>query len=94
MHRRQSSVLRRTVYQTYLDRFMSEVGTDALSFDFYPFQANSSTDKDYLRNMLRNLSDIALSAKKNGVPAWGFIQDSSWDALRMRGYRSSRIPVR
>ena len=57
----------RTVYQTYLDRFMSEVGTDALSFDFYPFQANSSTDKDYLRNMLRNLSDIALSAKKNGV---------------------------
>ena len=73
----------RTVYQTYLDRFMSEVGTDALSFDFYPFQANSSTDKDYLRNMLRNLSDIALSAKKNGVPAWGFIQDSSWDATRV-----------
>ena len=33
--------------------------------------------------MLRNLSDIALSAKKNGVPAWGFIQDSSWDATRV-----------
>lgn len=73
----------RTVYQTYLDRFMSEVGTDALSFDFYPFQKNNSTDKDYLRNMLRNLSDIAISAKKNGVPAWGFIQDSSWDATRV-----------
>lgn len=73
----------RTVYQTYLDRFMNEVGTDALSFDFYPFQSNTESDKEYLRNMLRNLCDIVICAREYRVPAWGFLQNSSWDVTRV-----------
>lgn len=73
----------RTAYQIYLDRFMREVNSDVLSFDYYPFKDNSGSDKEYLRNMLRNLCDIAVCANEYGVPAWGFVQNSSWQGMRV-----------
>ena len=72
-----------TPYQQYIDRFMSEVGSDILSFDFYPFSADTGKDADKLKAMLTNFSDIALCAQKYGVPAWGFVQDSSWSGMRV-----------
>ena len=70
-----------TWYQTYLESFM-ETGTDVLSFDFYPFSAKQSNDTKRLRSMVENLSDMALTTQKYNVPAWGFMQDSSWSGMR------------
>ena len=72
-----------TPYQQYIDRFMSEVGSDILSFDFYPFHTDTGKDSDKLRAMLTNFSDIALCAQKYGVPTWGFVQNSSWSGTRV-----------
>ena len=72
-----------TAYQQYVDRFMSEVGSDILSFDFYPFSSDTSRDTEKLKAMLTNFSDIALCAKKYNVPAWGFVQNSSWSGTRV-----------
>ena len=72
-----------TAYQQYLDRFMSEVGSDVLSFDHYPFSSDTSKDSDKFKTMLKNFSDIALCAQKYGVPTWGFVQNSSWSGTRV-----------
>ena len=72
-----------TPYQQYVDRFMSEVGSDVLSFDFYPFATDSGKDSDKLKAMLTNFSDAVLCAKKYGVPVWGFAQNSSWSGMRV-----------
>lgn len=72
-----------TPYQQYIDRFMSEVGSDILSFDYYPFMADSGKDTDKIKSMLINFSDIALCAKKYDVPYWGFVQNSSWSGTRV-----------
>ena len=72
-----------TAYEQYLDRFMSEVGSDILSFDFYPFATDTGKDADKLKAMLTNFSDIALCAAKYQVPAWGFVQNSSWSGMRV-----------
>ena len=72
-----------TAYQQYLDRFMSEVGSDILSFDFYPFHTDTGKDTDKLKAMLINFSDIALCGRKYGVPTWGFVQNSSWSGTRV-----------
>lgn len=72
-----------TPYQQYIDRFMSEVGSDILSFDFYPFHTDTGKDSDKLKAMLTNFSDIALCAEKYGVPYWGFVQNSSWSGTRV-----------
>ena len=72
-----------TPYAQYLDRFMSEVGSDVLSFDFYPFATDTGKDTDKIKSMLINFSDIALCAKKYGVPTWGFAQNSSWSGMRV-----------
>ena len=72
-----------TPYQQYIDRFMSEVGSDILSFDFYPFHTDTGRDTDKLKAMLVNFSDIALCGMKYGVPTWGFVQNSSWSGTRV-----------
>lgn len=72
-----------TAYQVYIDRFMSEVRSDVLSFDYYPFKASSNDDQGKIRDMLINFSDIALCAQKYDVPAWGFVQNSSWSGTRI-----------
>ena len=72
-----------TTYQVYLDRFMSEVKSDILSFDHYPFSASDTQDQNKIKQMLKNFSDIALCAQKYDVPAWGFVQNSSWDGMRI-----------
>lgn len=72
-----------TPYQQYIDRFMSEVGSDILSFDFYPFHTDTGKDSDKVKAMLTNFSDIALCAQKYGVPTWGFVQNSSWSGTRV-----------
>lgn len=73
-----------TWYQTYLDTFL-KTGTEALSFDFYPYSANSAGDDGALCRMIDNLSDIAIMSQKYDVPAWGFLQDSSWNGMRTPG---------
>ena len=70
-----------TWYQTYLDTFL-KTGTDVLSFDFYPYSDNSAGDAYSLCVMMENLSDMAVMTKKYGVPAWGFMQNSSWPGMR------------
>lgn len=70
-----------TWYQTYLESFM-DTGTDVLSFDFYPFSADAKGDQGRLRKMMENLSDLVVTAKKHNIPAWGFMQDSSWQGMR------------
>ena len=70
-----------TWYQTYLDTFL-KTGTEALSFDFYPYSANPAGDAASLCRMMENLSDIAYMSQKYDVPAWGFVQDSSWNGMR------------
>lgn len=70
-----------TWYQTYLDTFL-KTGTDVLSFDFYPYSANSAGDAYSLCKMMENLSDMAVMTKKYNVPAWGFMQNSSWPGMR------------
>ena len=72
-----------TPYQQYVDRFMSEVDSDILSFDFYPFHTDTGKDTDKIKAMLVNFSDVALCAKKYGVPYWGFVQNSSWSGTRV-----------
>ncbi|MBQ7321177.1 MAG: beta-galactosidase [Clostridia bacterium] len=72
-----------TPYQQYVDRFMSEVKSDILSFDFYPFHTDTGKDTDKIKAMLVNFSDVALCAKKYGVPYWGFVQNSSWSGTRV-----------
>ena len=72
-----------TPYQQYVDCFMSEVDSDILSFDFYPFHVDGGKDTDKIKAMLTNFSDIALCAKKYGVPYWGFVQNSSWSGTRV-----------
>lgn len=72
-----------TAYQVYLDRFMTEVRSDVLSFDHYPFKASDSQDQNKVKEMLKNFSDIALCAQKYDVPAWGFVQNSSWSGTRI-----------
>ena len=72
-----------TPYQQYVERFMSEVGSDVLSFDFYPFATDTGKDSDKLKAMLTNFSDAVLCAKKYGVPVWGFAQNSSWSGMRV-----------
>ena len=73
----------KTAYQQYIDRFMSEVGSDILSFDFYPFHTDTGKDADKIKAMLTNFSDVALCAQKYGVPYWGFVQNSSWSGTRV-----------
>ena len=70
-----------TWYQTYLDTFAGDT-TDALSFDFYPFSEKSSRDVGRIKSMMQNLSDIAIIARKYDLPAWGFVQNSSWNGMR------------
>lgn len=72
-----------TAYQQYVDRFMSEVDSDILSFDYYPFHTDTGKDTDKIKAMLVNFSDIALCARKYGVPYWGFVQNSSWSGTRI-----------
>lgn len=72
-----------SAYQVYLDRFMSEVKSDVLSFDYYPFKASDTQDQNMVKQMLKNFSDIALCAKKYDVPTWGFVQNSSWSGTRI-----------
>lgn len=72
-----------TAYQVYLDRFMSEVKSDVLSFDHYPFKASDTQDQNKVKEMLKNFSDIALCAEKYNVPSWGFVQNSSWSGMRI-----------
>ena len=72
-----------TPYQQYIDRFMNEVNSDILSFDFYPFHTDTGRDTDKIKAMLMNFSDIALCAKKYDVPYWGFVQNSSWSGTRV-----------
>jgi len=72
-----------TAYQQYVDRFMKEVGSDILSFDYYPFMTDNGKDTDKIKAMLVNFSDIALCAQKYGVPSWGFVQNSSWSGTRV-----------
>ena len=70
-------------YRTYLANFL-DTGTDALSFDFYPYSGNPAGDAGALRSMLVNLSDMAFMAKKyRNVPTWGFLQDSGWSGMRI-----------
>ena len=70
-----------TWYQTYLNTFL-KTGTDVLSFDFYPYSSNSASDAHSLQRMMINLSDMAVMTQKYGVPAWGFMQNSSWGGMR------------
>ena len=72
-----------TTYQVYLDRFMSEVKSDILSFDHYPFKASDTQDQNKVKEMLKNFSDIVLCAQKYDVPTWGFVQNSSWSGMRI-----------
>ncbi len=70
-------------YRTYLANFI-ETGTDALSFDFYPYSGNPAGDAGALRGMMVNLSDMAVMSKKYGnIPTWGFVQDSGWAGMRI-----------
>ena len=70
-----------TWYRTYLDNFL-KTGTDVLSFDFYPYHENKAGDQANLLRMMENLSDMTVMSKKYNVPAWGFLQNSSWPGMR------------
>lgn len=72
-----------TAYQQYIEQFMQTVDSDILSFDYYPFMADSGKDADKIKSMLQNFSDIALCAQKYDVPCWGFVQNSSWSGTRV-----------
>lgn len=54
-------------YQDYVDRYINEVPTEAISFDHYPIHKNILRD-DYYEN-LEVISKAARNAKK---PFWGF----------------------
>ena len=70
-------------YRTYLANFI-ETGTDALSFDFYPYSGNPGGDAGALRGLMVNLSDMAVMSKKyDNIPTWGFLQDSGWSGMRI-----------
>lgn len=70
-------------YEMYIDQYMKIVRPDILSFDHYPFMANTSSDKEKIPLMLRNLCDIRNSGSKYGVDTWGFVQNSSWAGTRI-----------
>jgi len=70
-------------YEMYLDQYMKIVRPDILSFDYYPFMENISTDKEKISLMLINLCVIRNIGSKYGVDTWGFVQNSSWAGTRI-----------
>jgi hypothetical protein len=57
-------------YQEYLDRFISEVPAQLLSFDNYPIYG--STMQSIHKEWYQNLEMIAEAGKKAHIPFWGF----------------------
>jgi hypothetical protein len=72
-----------TVYYNYLDQYMEKVRPDILSFDHYPFMADSNADFNRILIMLDNLSDVRNVGMKYNVDTWGFVQNSSWAGTRI-----------
>ena len=67
-----------TKYQTYVDNFAG-TGTDALSFDFYPYMAGGETIA--FGSFISNCCDFVLASRKYNRPVWGFLQDCSWAGM-------------
>lgn len=75
-------------YDRHIESFMEIVGTDMLSFDFYPFRWEKMlSDFRYFEQLFicKRIAD------KYGVPLWNFIQLTSWNKDVVRNTTYSEI---
>jgi len=75
-------------FKTYVDRYMSKVKPQVLSFDHYPFKRNPADD-----NYRRYIDDLLLmrsASLEYGVPWEGFIQCVGWNGTREPTYTEMR----
>lgn len=75
-------------YEKHIENFMQTVGTEMLSFDFYPFRWEKQlSDFRYFEQ----LSICKRIADKYNIPLWNFIQVTSWNKDVVRNTTYSEI---
>jgi len=75
-------------YAEHLERYMSEVKPQILSFDFYPLALKPSGDNH--RGFIEQLLAIRGASLKYNVPFWGFIQAIGFNGHREPTYEEMR----
>ncbi len=56
-------------YDTHVERFMTEVNTDVLSMDYYPYM---SPERDTRHRYCENLAVMRRVSLEHGIPFWNF----------------------
>lgn len=78
-----TSQLSNLTYEEYVDKYLTMVKPEFISYDFYPL-LYSGTKSYILQGYLANCEIMAVKAKEHGIPVWGFFQSM--------GYGNKRAP--